>query len=131
MNTKTAAVAISICLCSILGCRDSPDSPAAIPLVIQGDEIAKAAIESHFKSYTLMITKPSSVVQIVEPNSGEDYSILQITRESASTCSMVLLDPVTQNTTTKIEPQLASGLISLFEGIIDKTINARKRQFEP
>jgi hypothetical protein len=119
MNTKTVAVAISISLCFILGCRNSPDSPTAIPIVIQGDEPAKAAIESHLKSYTLMFTNPRSVVQIVEPASGEDYTILRITKDSASTYSMVLLDPVTQKSTTKIEPQLASVLISSFKDIIN------------
>jgi hypothetical protein len=123
MSAKTIAVAISICLCFILGCRDSPDSPTAIPIVIQGDEAAKAAIESHLRSYSLMIMKPKSVVQIVEPDSDENYSILEITRDSDSTYSMVLLDPVTQTSTTKIEPELASALITAFKYIMDADNN--------
>ena len=125
MNTTTAAVAISIALCFILGCRNSPDSPTEIPFVIQGDSAAKAVLENNFISHAYLYynSKSAYLFKLVGPAPGTTYSVLQITKDSASTYDMVLIDPVTQKPTTKIDREVVRYMISSFKTIVHQADN--------
>jgi hypothetical protein len=117
MKTKTAAVAILISLCFILGCRNSPDSPTAIPIVIQGDEAAKSTLENYLRLRApfILTNRGKYLFQIVQPDSDASYTIVQISKESDSVYSVDLIDPKTMQTTTKYDQELHHVLTVMCE----------------
>lgn len=125
MRSSHWVVGILACLpCIVMGCKGSGDLYQEVPIILEGDSAAIAAIEQILRDNPQVVvgeaqTKYSMI--IVKPDSGVDYKIVQVTPDPNIDYKIVVVDP-------KSGDELADLSRGLGEAIRE---NLRQKQKQP
>lgn len=117
LNRNIAIITIGLIFLSVCGCKKS-SPPKTIPVVVKGDLAAKTNLESVLKSNPVIVlpkTETKYSMQIVKPDPDIEYSILQVIPDPNIDYDIIIIDPATQQPSSKVDPELSKKLLELLK----------------